>query len=102
MTYKSKWTTEQKIAIVLESLNTNISLAELCRKHNVTPNAFYGWKEKFVQAGKLALAGSSRGTNGHDELETENEKLKKLIGELTIANDALKKAMLEVGGGRRR
>ena len=103
MTYKSKWTTEQKIAIVLESLNTNISLAELCRKHNVTPNAFYGWKEKFVEAGKVALARSSR-TNGtgHEELEAENEKLKKLIGELTIANDALKKAMLEVGGGRRR
>jgi transposase len=103
MTYKSKWSTEQKIAIVLESLNTNISVAELCRKHNVTPNAFYGWKEKFVDAGKLALAGSSRTNDtGQEELEAENEKLKRLIGELTIANDALKKAMLEVGGGRRR
>ena len=102
MTYKSKWSTEQKIAIVLESLNTNISVAELCRKHNVTPNAFYGWKEKFVDAGKLALAGSSRTNDTGQELEAENEKLKKLIGELTIANDALKKAMLEVGGGRRR
>ena len=103
MTYKSKWTTEQKITIVLESLNTNISVDELCRKHNVTPNAFYGWKEKFVDAGKLALASSSRSKNssGHEELEAENEKLKKLIGELTIANDALKKAMLEVGGKRR-
>ena len=103
MMYKSKWTTEQKIAIVLESLNTNISVAELCRKHNVTPNAFYGWKEKFVDAGKLALASSSRTSDtGHQELEAENEKLKRLIGELTIANDALKKAMLEVGGGGRR
>lgn len=60
MPYKSRWTVEQKIAIVMESLNTNISVAELCRKHNVTPNAFYGWKEKFLEAGKLALAGSLR------------------------------------------
>ncbi len=57
MAYKSRWTVEQKIAIV-ESLNTNISMAELCRKHNVTPNAFYGGKDKFLDAGKLALAGS--------------------------------------------
>jgi transposase-like protein len=99
MPYRSRWTAEQKIVIVIESLNTNISVAELCRKHNVTPNAFYGWKEKFLEAGKLALAGSLRNGPG-EELEAENESLKKLIGELTIANDCLKKAMLE--GGRKR
>lgn len=101
MPYSSRWTAEQKIAIVLESLNTNISVAELCRKNNVTPNAFYGWKEKFLEAGKLALAGSSNNRNNgpNQELASENEKLKRLIGELTIANDCLKKAM---EGGKRR
>lgn len=92
MTYKSKWTTEQKIAIVLESLNTNIPIAELCRKHNVTPNAFYDWKEKFVEAGKLALSGSFK-TSPDERLRAEVESLKKLIGELTIANDAMKKVL---------
>jgi transposase-like protein len=99
MPYRSRWTTEQKIAIVMESLNTNISVAELCRKHNVTPNAFYGWKDKFLGAGKLALAGSFK-TGPGEELEAENESLKKLIGELTIANSALKKALTD--GGKRR
>ena len=99
MPYRSRWSVEQKIAIVMESLNTNISVAELCRKHNVTPNAFYGWKEKFLEEGKLALAGSLNNSPG-EELEAKNESLKKLIGELTIANDCLKKAMLE--GGRKR
>lgn len=92
MAFKSRWTTEQKIAIVMESLNTNISVAELCRKHNVTPNAFYGWKEKFLEAGKLALAGSFKRTPD-ENLKTEVESLKKLIGELTIANDAMKKVL---------
>ncbi len=99
MTYRSRWTTEQKIAVVMESLNTNISVAELCRKHSVTPNAFYGWKDKFLNAGKLALAGSFK-AGPEEELTAENENLKKLIGELTIANSALKKALTE--GGRRR
>jgi transposase-like protein len=101
MPYSSRWTAEQKIAIVLESLNTNISVAELCRKHNVTPNAFYGWKEKFLEAGKIALTRSSSYNNNgpNQELTAENEKLKRLIGELTIANDCLKKAM---EGGKRR
>jgi putative transposase len=101
MGYQSKWTAEQKIAIVMESLNTSISIAELCRKHNVTPNAFYGWKEKFLEAGKLGLSSSGSPKNNHQntELLNENERLKKLIGELTIANDCLKKAM---EGGKRR
>lgn len=104
MAFKSKWTAEQRIAIVMESLNTNISLAELCRKHNVTPTAFYGWKAKFLDAGKLALASeSAKRKNKNDpsvELAAENENLKKLIGELTIANSALKKALTE--GEKRR
>ena len=99
MAFKSRWATEQKIAVVMESMNTNISMAELCRKHNVTPNAFYDWKEKFIQAGKLGLAGSLK-SNPSRELAEENERLKTLIGELTIANDALKKALME--GGKRR
>ena len=99
MPYRSRWTIEQKIAIIMESLNTNISVAELCRKHNVTPNAFYGWKDKFLNAGKLALAGSLK-TGPGEELAAENDNLKKLIGELTIANSALKKALTE--GGRQR
>ena len=92
------WTAEEKIRIVMEALNTDITLAELCRKYNLNPNVFYQWKERFVEGGKMALSGSLR-NNISRELEAENEHLKRLIGELTVANDALKKAL---EGGRRR
>jgi hypothetical protein len=37
----------------MESLTTNITLAELCRKYNLKPNVFYGWKHisQVVKAG---------------------------------------------------
>ena len=54
----SKFTSVKKSRIVLESLNTNISTAELCRKHNISPPTFYQWREKFIGAGKLALNGN--------------------------------------------
>jgi transposase-like protein len=85
------WTAEEKIRIVLESMNTNITIAELCRKYSVNPNVFYHWKEKFIQGGKLALSGGLK--DPAKEKEAENERLKKLIGELTIANDAMKKVL---------
>jgi len=99
MVYQSRWQPEDKVRIVMESLNTSVSVAELCRKHGVLPNTFYAWKEKFLEAGKLGLSGAPvrNGTAGK-ELGLENERLKTLIGELTIANDSLKKAL----EGRRR
>jgi transposase-like protein len=95
---RRRWTPEEKIRIVLELLTTNIGIAELCRKHAVTPALFYHWREKFIEGGKQALANSKRNSGG-GVLQAENQRLKQLIGELTIANDAFKK-ILE--GERRR
>lgn len=89
---RSKFTPQEKARIILESLNTNISAAELCRKHNISPPTFYQWKEKFVEGGKSSLNRTSKG-DVHKSLQKENESLKRLIGELTVANDILKKTL---------
>ena len=95
------WTGDEKIRIVMESMNTNITLAELCRKYNLNANVFYHWKEKFLDGGKAALM--SRGIkDANQELTSENERLKTLIGELTIANDSFKKILEGETGQRRR
>jgi len=88
----SKFTPQEKARIVLESLNTNISIAELCRKHNVHPQTFYQWKEKFVEGGKASLCGKSNDSI-YRNLQKENDSLKRIIGELTIVNDAFKKTL---------
>ena len=98
MTHRSRWAPEDKIRIVMESLSTSITTAELCRKYNVTPMTVNAWKDKFFQGGKMALAGTLK--DPEKELQDENRQLKSLIGEFAIANDALKKALTE--GGKRR
>ena len=45
------WTPEEKIRIVLESLNTNIGVAELCRKYALTPTLFNYWRTRFIEGG---------------------------------------------------
>ena len=91
---KSKFTPEQKIQIVLESIRTSISTAELCRKHNVHPQTFHNWKQRFMESGKANLSQSGK----KDPIKTmkkREEDYKRLIGELTIANDILKKTWEE-------
>ena len=87
---KSKFTPAEKSRIVLEFLNTNISTAELCRKHNIAPQTFYQWKERFIAGGKASLNGAPNG-NVCKNLQKENDSLKRLISKITIANDILKK-----------
>ncbi len=49
------------------------------------------WKERFIQSGKLGLSGSTV-TDPLKDKEAEINRLKKLNGELTIANNSPKKA----------
>ncbi len=87
-----KWTASEKARIVMESLTTNISAAELCRKYNLSPNTFYPWKDKFLECGKSAFSGAPD-SNTCKNIQKQNDSLKQLIGELTIANDILKKTL---------
>ena len=91
-----RWTPEDKTRIVMESLTTNITVAELCRKYNLNPNVFYNWKQKFIEGGRMALSGSGKDNMINKNKEIEIERLKKIIGEQTIAIDAFKKT-LETG-----
>ena len=46
------FSSEQKILIVMEGLRAEISVAELCRKHNIAQSQFYSWNKEFMEAGK--------------------------------------------------
>ncbi len=85
---------DEKVRIIMESLNTRITPAELCRRHNISLITFNRWRESFIESGKATLSGKPR-DNAVKTLTNENESLKKLIGDLTIANDVLKKTLEE-------
>ena len=88
---KSKWSTDEKIRIVLQTFNPQTSMAEICREHNLVPRTVYGWKTKFLAGGRSSLEGpdASKQAKRHAK---EIASLKRLIGEYAVANDALKKA----------
>ena len=55
---KKRWTVEDKAKIVIESLTTTASTADICKKYGLSPNTFYPWREKFLEGGRAALARS--------------------------------------------
>src|SRR5688572_33132007 len=79
---KSRFSEEQIIGILRE-YEAGAKLAELCRRHNVSPTTFYKWRSKF---GGMTVSDAKR-LKG---LEDENRRLKQLLADAMLDNQALK------------
>jgi transposase len=99
---RRKFSSEEKIRIILEGLRGEESIAELCRREGISPNLYYRWSKEFLEAGQRRLKGDTKreATSGEVlALRSENEQLKQLIAELLLRNRELKKVSegLETG-----
>ena len=72
-----KFTAKQKAEIVLAGLRGEVSIKEVCRRHEIAETLYYTWSEKLLEGGEAALTGK-------DERQGERE-LRKKIGELERA-----------------
>ncbi len=91
---RRKFSSEEKIRIVLEGLKGEETIAELCRREGISPNLYYNWSKEFLEAGKRRLQGNTKREASSGEvihLRKENSDLKHLVAELTLSNRMLKK-----------
>ena len=91
---RRKFSTDEKIRIVLEGLKGEASIAEICRREGIVPNLYYRWSKDFLEAGKKRLKGDTeREANSSEvvQLRQENEHLKQLVAEISLQNRVLKK-----------
>ncbi len=97
---RRKFSSEEKIRIVLEGLRGEQSVAELCRREGIVANLYYRWSKDFLEAGKKRLAGDTVRKASTDEvkgLRGENRALKEVVAEITLENRVLKKSLTDPG-----
>ena len=94
---RKKYSSEEKIRIVLEGMRGEESIAELCRREGLNQNVYYRWSKEFLEAGKQRLAGDIKREASSSEvtgLKKENDQLKRLVADIMLKNDVLKKSVL--------
>jgi len=99
---RRRFSTEEKIRIVLEGLKGEMSVAEVCRREGIHANLFYKWSKEFLEAGKKRLQGDTvreATSNEVGDLKKENEQLKALVAELSLKNRVLKKSLSGLESG---
>jgi transposase len=97
---RRKFSSEEKISIVLEGLKGEETIAELCRREGISPNLYYNWSKEFLEAGKRRLMGDTQrqATSGQViDLKRESQHLKELVAELSLKNRVLKKSLSGTG-----
>ena len=91
---RRKFSSEEKIRIVLEGLRGEETIAELCRREGISPNLYYNWSKEFLEAGKRRLQGNTKRQATSTEvtdLRRENSQLKEMLAELALRVRVLKK-----------
>ena len=79
---QSRFTEEQMIGVLKEA-EAGMKTAEVCRKHGISDATYYKWKAKY---GGLEVSEARR----LRQLEDENRRLKHIVADLTLDNQALK------------
>jgi putative transposase len=79
---KTRYTEEQIIGILKEA-EAGIAVIDLCRKYGISDQTYYNWKAKF---GGMTASDARK----LKQLEDENRRLKHLVADLTLDNQALK------------
>ena len=93
---RKQYTAEFKLKVVLESLQRDTTIEEVRTKFGVSTSMIHRWRQEF-QAKAATIFGDKRDpkqkaqAQGYAPGEAPDD-LKKLIGELTVQNDILKKA----------
>ena len=72
---RKKYSSEEKIRIVLEGMRGEESIAELCRREGLNQNVYYRWSKEFLEAGKQRLAGDiKREASSSEVTDLKKEK----------------------------
>ena len=91
---RRKYSSEEKIRIIIDGMRGETSVAELCRREGIAQTLYYKWSKDFMEAGKRRLNGDTMreaNTSEVKELKDENRSLKELVAELSLDNRDLKK-----------
>ena len=80
---KRQWSSQEKLRIILEGLNGQIEINKLCTKYQISQTQYYKWRDLLLKFGHQAFETKNISKKEY-RLQSENQRLKRIIGDLTV------------------
>jgi transposase len=93
--HRRRWTTEEKLRIVDETLRTGESISVIARRNGVAPNLLYRWRRLMTEGGAAAVQADDSVTGNAEvrRLEERVRELERQLGRKTLEVEILKEAV---------
>jgi len=91
---KRVFSAEQKVKILREHLDNQVSVSELCKRYQIHPNIFYLWKKRLFEGALQTFKSQPTQGNNSKQVDKLQQKLRdrdSLISTLVAENIQFKK-----------
>jgi len=80
--------------IVMAGIQKDVDIAELCRREDISPTQFYGWKKQLLSSATKVFEDKRQQRDGAEARKDEKiQRLERVIAEITAENLDLKKTL---------
>ena len=92
---RRNWPPQRKLQIVLETLQSDVQVAQVCRREGLSPNLVYQWRKDLLGSAEAVFARKEPAKEDRktQKLLEENQRMKSVIAEITAENLELKKTL---------
>lgn len=92
---RRKWTPKEKLRIVVQSLQSETKLSEICRREGLNPTQVHQWRKQLLSSAEAVYTPKreAREDRRLEKLAAENARMKSVIAEITAENLDLKKTL---------
>ena len=92
---RRRFTTEQKLAVVAETMQPGMSISYIARRHGLSPSLVFRWRRLMTEGGQQAVRADDDVVPAADlrRVEERVRELERLLGRKTLEVEILKEAL---------
>jgi len=92
---RRRFTTEQKMAIIAETMQPGVSMSYVARRHGLSPSLVFRWRSLMSEGGREAVRADDDVVPASEarRLEEKVRELERLLGHKTMEVEILKEAL---------
>jgi len=93
--HRRRYSTEQKLAVVTETMQPGITISYVARRHGLSPSLVFRWRRLMSEGGKQAVRADEEVVAASElrRLQERVRELERLLGRKTMEAEILKDAL---------